>query len=91
VWCERANVHLNDGTPNPTTRTQMSNTKTTAKLVTTDLDTLLERIAQQHLSIETLATRNRDALDFHDVGVASLKAALKAAYQAGVAAADKND
>ncbi len=69
----------------------MRDTKTTAKLVTTDLDTLLELIAQQHLSIETLATRNRDALDFHDVGVASLKAALKAAYQAGVAAADKND
>ena len=69
----------------------MRNTKTTAKPATADLDTLLERIAQQHLSIETLATRNRDALDFHDVGVASLKAALKAAYQAGVAAADKND
>jgi hypothetical protein len=69
----------------------MRNTKTTSKLATTDLDSLLERIAQQHLSIETLATRNRDALDFHDVGVASLKAALKAAYQAGVAAADKND
>jgi hypothetical protein len=69
----------------------MRNTKNTAKLATTDLDILLDRIAQQHLSIETLATRNRDALDFHDVGVASLKAALKAAYQAGVAAADKND
>ena len=69
----------------------MRNTKTTAKLAPTDIDSLLERIAQQHLSIQTLATRNRDALDFHDVGVASLKAALVAAYQAGVAAADKND
>ena len=69
----------------------MKSTKTTAKPAATDLDTLLERIAQKHLSIETLATRNHDALDFHDVGVASLKAALTAAYQAGVAAADKND
>jgi hypothetical protein len=41
----------------------MNTTTPTAKPATADLDTLLERIAQQHLSIETLATRNRDALD----------------------------
>jgi hypothetical protein len=63
VWRERANVCLNNGTQYPGTRTQIRNTKTTAKLATADLHTLLERIAQQHLSIETLATRHRAALD----------------------------
>lgn len=42
-------------------------------------------IAYEHLGIETLETRGRDALDFHEVGVASLKDALKAAYRAGQA------
>ncbi len=40
----------------------MRKTKTMAKSATGNLHTLLERIAQQHLSIETLTTRNRDAL-----------------------------
>ena len=30
---------------------------------------LFTRIAQTHLSIDTLETRHRDSLDFHDVGV----------------------
>lgn len=41
------------------------------------------RIAKEYLGIETLVTRNRDSLDFHDVGVASLEAALVAAFEAG--------
>ena len=41
----------------------MRKTKTMAKSATGNLYTLLERIAQQHLSIETLATRHRAALD----------------------------
>lgn len=46
---------------------------------------LFERIAREHLGIETLKERGRDALDFHDVGVASLTRALAAAYEAGLA------
>lgn len=44
---------------------------------------VLEDIAEKHLGINTLKVRNSDSLDFHDVGVASLKAALEAAYRAG--------
>lgn len=47
------------------------------------LDTLLDAIARDVLNIPTLATRGSDALDFHDVGVVSLKRALKRAYAAG--------
>jgi hypothetical protein len=46
--------------------------------MSTALDTLLETIARDVLAIPTLATRGRDALDFHDVGVVSLKRALGA-------------
>ncbi len=51
--------------------------------MSTALDTLLETIAREVLNITTLTTRGRDALDFHDVGVVSLKRALKRAYAAG--------
>ena len=51
-----------------------------------DLDAVLGAIASKHLFVETLATRNSDSLDFHDVNVAGLKAALAAAYAAGQAA-----
>jgi hypothetical protein len=44
---------------------------------------LLSLIAEKHLSIETLETRNADGLDFHDVAVWSLKDALDAAFEAG--------
>ncbi len=46
-------------------------------------DALFTLIAQQHLNIETLVTRNSDSLDFHDVAVWSVKDALQAAYEAG--------
>lgn len=45
----------------------------------------LTQIARKHLGIETLESRGRDALDFHEVGVAGLTAALDAAYRAGQA------
>ena len=48
------------------------------------IEQLLTQIAQQHLDVETLETRRSDRLDFHDLAVWSLKAALEAAYQAGV-------
>ena len=43
----------------------------------------LEQIAQKHLGIDTLQTQNRDRLDFHDLAVWSIEAALKAAFEAG--------
>ena len=48
-----------------------------------DLNQILENIAKQHLFVETLETRHSDRLDFHDVSVWSIKAALEAAYLAG--------
>lgn len=42
-----------------------------------------ERIAKEHLFIDTLAQRNHDSLDFHDVSVLGVVAALNAAYRAG--------
>lgn len=52
-------------------------------------DGLFTQIAQRHLGIETLVTRNSDSLDFHDVAVWSIQAALEAAYEAGRASAKK--
>ena len=56
---------------------------------TPTLDALLTRIAQEHLFIDTLETRNSDSMDFHDVSVWGVKEALLAAYQAGLAASQK--
>lgn len=49
-------------------------------------DALLASIARKHLLIETMETRNSDSLDFHDVAVWSVKAALLAAFEAGKSA-----
>lgn len=43
----------------------------------------LQQIAQKHLGLETLETRQRDRLDFHDLAVWNIEAALKAAFAAG--------
>lgn len=51
------------------------------------IDALFAAIAKEHLHLETLETRNSDSLDFHDVAVWGVKAALEAAYEAGKAAA----
>ena len=61
----------------------------TANKTAQQLDQLLTQIALDHLFIETLATRNSDSLDFHDVSVWGVKSALMAAYQAGLAAGQK--
>ena len=42
-----------------------------------------EKIAQKYLFIDTLKTQNSDSLDFHDVSVWGVEAALKAAYELG--------
>jgi len=47
------------------------------------IDTILTLIAQKHLGIETLETRNADSLDFHDTAVWCIKDALEAAFKAG--------
>jgi hypothetical protein len=47
------------------------------------LDQLLQRIALDHLFVDTLETRNSDRLDFHDVSVWAIKSALQAAFDAG--------
>ena len=43
-------------------------------------------IASKELWVDTLETRRSDSLDFHEVPVWRLKAALEAAYMAGRAA-----
>lgn len=47
----------------------------------------LAMIAKKHLNLETLETRNSDSADFTDQAVWNIRAALVAAYDAGVAAA----
>ena len=49
----------------------------------------LDHIAQTILGLETLDTRNSDRLDFHDLAVWSIKAALQAAFEAGQQISEK--
>ena len=67
----------------------MAKPKQPTALSPDEIELLLESIALDHLFIETLQTRHRDSLDFHDVSVWGVKEALIAAYQAGLAAAQK--
>ena len=46
-------------------------------------DAQLLEIAERHLFLETLETRNSDALDFHDASVWAIRSALEAAFEAG--------
>ena len=50
---------------------------------------ILAAIARTELGVDTLATRGRDRLDFHEVAVWSIREALSAAYDAGKTAAKK--
>jgi hypothetical protein len=54
----------------------------------TNTDQILAAIAKQHLGILTLERRNSDRLDFYDVAVWSVKAALQAAFDAGASSAN---
>lgn len=54
------------------------------------LDLLLTNIAKEHCFVETLEERKSDRLDFHDVSVWGLKAALEAAYRTGLEAGAKD-
>ena len=60
---------------------------TTAKPAPNAPEALMLDIAKRHFLVETLDTRNSDGLDFHDVAVWSIRAALIEAYAAGLAAA----
>jgi hypothetical protein len=46
-------------------------------------EALILNIAQRQFHIETLETRNWDRLDFHDVAVWAIRAALEEAFEAG--------
>ena len=46
-------------------------------------------IAKEILGLETLDTRNSDSLDFSEQAVWTLRAALEAAYAAGLASAKR--
>ncbi len=59
----------------------------TAKPTFTAPEALMLDIAKRHFLVETLDTRNSDGLDFHDIAVWSIRAALIEAYAAGLAAA----
>jgi hypothetical protein len=48
------------------------------------IDHIFALIAEKHLFIATLETRNSDSLDFHDVSVWGVRSALEAAFKAGV-------
>ena len=61
----------------------------TTKTTQTAPADLLADIAEKHLFIETLEERKSDSLDFHEVSVWGVKAALEAAYAAGLAAAQE--
>jgi hypothetical protein len=52
-------------------------------------DKVILEIAQKYLGLETLKTRKSDSLDFHDLSVWDVKAALEAAYGAGQASAKR--
>jgi len=46
-------------------------------------DAQLLAIAQRQFRLETLETRNWDRLEFHDVAVWAIRAALEEAFEAG--------
>ena len=56
---------------------------TTTKPAPTAPEALMLDIAKRHFYVETLDTRNSDGLDFHDVAVWSIRAALEEAFEAG--------
>ena len=62
----------------------MAKPKQPTALSPDEVELLLESIALDHLFIETLQTRHRDTLDFHDVSVWGVKSALQAAFDAGL-------
>ena len=50
---------------------------------TNQINDLITTIAKKHLALQTLETYNNGNLDFKEFGVANIRAALQAAYDAG--------
>lgn len=50
---------------------------------TKKMNATIDEIAREILGLETLETRHSDSLDFHDMGVWSIRKALETAYKAG--------
>jgi hypothetical protein len=50
------------------------------------IDREVSALAKQHLGLETLESRRNGNLDYHELGVCNIKAALEAAYRAGMLA-----
>ena len=50
-------------------------------------DALLLALAERHLFVETLETRNADHLDFNEHAVWAIRSVLEAAFKAGRCAA----
>jgi len=46
-------------------------------------DALILEIAQRHFFVATLETQDSDRLDFHDVAVWAMRAALEEAFEVG--------
>ncbi len=55
------------------------------------INPLISEIAVKFLGVKTLETQNSDALDFHDLAVWTLKAALEAAFNAGCQSVKNHD
>lgn len=55
------------------------------------LDRILTDIAREHFGIATLETRGSDGLDFHEVSVWQVEAALAAAFEAGARNSSRPD
>lgn len=51
---------------------------------------IINKIAKDELFLDTLETRKSDSLDFSDQAVWCIKAALEAAYEAGLKAGKAN-
>lgn len=47
------------------------------------MNEVLLRIAKKHFGVKTLDPRGRDRLDFREISVGQMKAALEEAYRAG--------
>jgi hypothetical protein len=47
------------------------------------IDKLFTTIVTEHLGMATLTARNSDSLDFHNIAVWQVEAALKAAFNLG--------
>jgi hypothetical protein len=72
--------------------TNMSTKNTSAGITANDAavdpcESLVAQIARDLLQIDTLVTRKSDSLDFHELAVWQVKAALARAYELGYEAA----